>query len=411
MGHDESGHHDHLKLEYHPALPMSNGKLIVWLFLSTEIMFFAGLIGTYVVLRFGVPTGTWPTPADVHLSEPIGAFNTFVLICSSVTVVLCLEACRARQATMAKCWLFLTLLLGSVFLGVKLYEYSQKFAHGIYPRKPRSLIHERANLEYAAALRFPLKAKRDELDKKKAELGGLPTTENGESQESNEKQVEGRLEESEEQDLKKYNQLLSGVVEWAEYVATDPATPEAERRDVLVQLAKYVSGPGHGHGHAETDVSPFADQLDQERAELETEQARLEDEQRRLLVARQNNADSEAAQKAGIQSDLAIVESRLKRISHRMDGIGLLRELKHGINEDHHLHLPIVLPSGNMWASTYFLLTGFHAIHVVVGLIVFAIGMCMRLGPEKAGFIENTGLYWHFVDLVWIFLFPLLYLF
>ena len=64
-----------------------------------------------------------------------------------------------------------------------------------------------------------------------------------------------------------------------------------------------------------------------------------------------------------------------------------------------------------MWASTYFLLTGFHAIHVLVGLIVFALMMPMRLGAAAAGFIENIGLYWHFVDLVWIFLFPLLYLF
>ena len=71
----------------------------------------------------------------------------------------------------------------------------------------------------------------------------------------------------------------------------------------------------------------------------------------------------------------------------------------------------MVIPSGNMWASTYFFLTGFHAIHVLVGLIVFAIGLCLQLTPERAGFIENIGLYWHFVDLVWIFLFPLLYLF
>ena len=58
-------------------------------------MFFAGLIGTYVVLRFGAPT--WPRPHEVHLSEPIGAFNTFVLICSSVTIVLALEAAHANR--------------------------------------------------------------------------------------------------------------------------------------------------------------------------------------------------------------------------------------------------------------------------------------------------------------------------
>jgi len=63
-----------------------------------------------------------------------------------------------------------------------------------------------------------------------------------------------------------------------------------------------------------------------------------------------------------------------------------------------------------MWASTYFLLTGFHAVHVAVGLLVFAILLFYRLGREDAGKIENIGLYWHFVDLVWIFLFPLLYI-
>ena len=75
------------------------------------------------------------------------------------------------------------------------------------------------------------------------------------------------------------------------------------------------------------------------------------------------------------------------------------------------LQLPAVIPGGNMWASTYFFLTGFHAIHVIVGLIVFGIILLYELGPQRAGMIENAGLYWHFVDLVWIFLFPLLYLF
>src|SRR6516225_2387518 len=101
-GHDDHGH-GHVGLEYQPGLPMGNSKLIVWLFLSTEIMFFAGLIGTYIVLRFGAPV--WPKTHEVHLSEPIGAFNTFVLICSSVTVVLSLEAARKNDAGMAKLWL------------------------------------------------------------------------------------------------------------------------------------------------------------------------------------------------------------------------------------------------------------------------------------------------------------------
>ena len=94
------------KLAYQPALPIPNGKTCLWLFLSTEIMFFAGLIGTYIVLRFGAIK--WPEPHDVHLSEPIGAFNTFVLICSSVTIVLGLEAAKMNQTTKAKGYILLT---------------------------------------------------------------------------------------------------------------------------------------------------------------------------------------------------------------------------------------------------------------------------------------------------------------
>ena len=109
--------HAHIKLQYQPSLPINNGKVCLWLFLSTEIMFFAGLIGTYIVLRFGAPPGTWPAPHDVHLVEKIGAFNTFVLICSSVTIVLSFEAAKQNQATIARGWMFATFLLGSLFLG------------------------------------------------------------------------------------------------------------------------------------------------------------------------------------------------------------------------------------------------------------------------------------------------------
>src|SRR5882672_5299603 len=75
----------------HMGLPLPNGKLALWLFLVTEIMFFTALIGTYMLLRNGQPTNfvPWPTPHDVHLVEWMGALNTFVLICSSLSVVLC----------------------------------------------------------------------------------------------------------------------------------------------------------------------------------------------------------------------------------------------------------------------------------------------------------------------------------
>ena len=67
------------------GLPLPHGKLAMWLFLVTEIMFFTALIGTYLLLRnsiAGHPIIRWPTPEDVHLIEYLGAINTLVLVAS-----------------------------------------------------------------------------------------------------------------------------------------------------------------------------------------------------------------------------------------------------------------------------------------------------------------------------------------
>src|SRR6516165_3013633 len=113
--------------QHHPehkmGLPLTNGKLAMWLFLVTEIMFFTGLIGTYMILRNGTPGTTeplrWPKPHEVHVDEFLGALNTFVLICSSFTVVLAHYYVAKRNIARATLLVGVTLALGSVFLIVK----------------------------------------------------------------------------------------------------------------------------------------------------------------------------------------------------------------------------------------------------------------------------------------------------
>ena len=115
--------------DWRPAT--TNAKFAIWLFLATEIMFFAALIGTYIVLRIGSGEA-WPSQ-HVILNRNIGGFNTLVLIASSVTMVFAHAAVMKREIRRMVMFLGITTLLGFVFMGIKAYEYKGKFEHHIYP--------------------------------------------------------------------------------------------------------------------------------------------------------------------------------------------------------------------------------------------------------------------------------------
>jgi len=326
MSHEAAAHHGHVKLVYQPALPLRNGKLFLWLFLSTEIMFFAALIGMYIVLRFGAKV--WPVPHAVHLSEPIGAFNTFVLICSSVSIVLALEAGKKNRSDSAKLWLIITLALGSIFLGIKAYEYSAKFAHNIYPAIPRSAIYEKADVYYGSAVKARGEILLEQINKEKLALA------------------------------EEYKPKFEAVKADAAAVAALQAEVDKKAEDMWGEKIRVIT--------------PLV------------EESKSDDPNKLYPLA-----------------------AKIMPMAGAND-----RSHLHGLNDEHPwLRMPIVIPGGNMWASTYFTLTGFHAIHVIVGLICFIIMIPMKFTEANSGLIENVGLYWHFVDLVWIFLFPLLYLF
>ena len=110
------------------ATGVPNGKLGMWVFLASEVMFFTGLIGAYVVLRASHPA--WPG-SEGHLNVWIGTVNTLVLICSSTTIVLALAASQREDTRAMRRWLSATIVLGALFLCIKGSEYSAKFAHHI----------------------------------------------------------------------------------------------------------------------------------------------------------------------------------------------------------------------------------------------------------------------------------------
>ncbi len=103
-------------------------KLAVWLFLASEVMFFTGLIVPYLSLRYSTPN--WPVAGEL-LSVPLVAFNTFLLICSSVTMVLAHDAAENSRLRRAGSLLAATALLGAAFVGVQAYEWAELMREGI----------------------------------------------------------------------------------------------------------------------------------------------------------------------------------------------------------------------------------------------------------------------------------------
>lgn len=289
-------------------LPITNGKLAMWLFLATEVMFFTGMLATCMLLRESAPIPgpgipQWPAQKTVHVEPWLGAINTVILICSSLAVLLAIKQLKNNNTSSSTMYLGISLVLGTVFLGVKAFEYKGKFSHGIIP---------------------------------------------------------GNIGE-----------CLPGM---------------STQREKLLQQNGL--------------------------AYVRKVQAQL-----RIICANVNNDNlkdqPEAIQKAHGIYLLTLDGKDSENNYMRPISPGQLGEKVNSlIAEFPQLHLPPAIPNGNLWASCYFALTGVHAIHVIFGLLfLFAIFLNGLLGKLKTmeASLEVIGLYWHFVDLVWLILYPIIY--
>ncbi|MCG3127901.1 MAG: Cytochrome bo(3) ubiquinol oxidase subunit 3 [Phycisphaerae bacterium] len=119
------------EVKAHPITGIYNGKFAVWLFLASEVMLFGALFSALVLLRAGA--ASWPHGYTV-LNVPIGTLNTFVLISSSVTMVMAWASLKVHDFAKGRQYLLWTFLLAALFLGLKLaLEYYPKFQAGHTP--------------------------------------------------------------------------------------------------------------------------------------------------------------------------------------------------------------------------------------------------------------------------------------
>jgi cytochrome c oxidase subunit 3 len=103
----------------------------MWVFLVTEILFFGGMFLGYIVYRSMYPAAF--AQASSRLEVVLGTLNTGILLCSSLTMAVAVHEVRTGNRRAAAVFLLMTMALGAGFLGIKSYEYYQKYEEGLIP--------------------------------------------------------------------------------------------------------------------------------------------------------------------------------------------------------------------------------------------------------------------------------------
>ena len=269
----------------------------MWAFLVQEIMFFGGLFTAYLVFRSRYPLAF--AEASNHLDAFWGGLNTLVLIVSSLTMALTVFYAQRGNRSMQVIMIVLTMFFGTVFLGVKVIEYTDKYNSGLVP-----------------VTGWNKRVTEKELDEHKSEQAF--------------------------------------------------AIPLIEQRAVAA---------ASNDGHTVKVPNPRGD----------------------FQWNYGSHVFDYAIEKEKTSGKPYLTES--ERIGYFSNGVFDATKYRDKIR---------------IFYFIYFVMTGLHALHMIVGLGIMAwlLWAAFR-GTFSADYyapVEMSGLYWHFVDIVWIFLFPLLYL-
>jgi cytochrome c oxidase subunit 3 len=311
-------------------LGASYGKLMMWFFIVSDALTFSGFLAAYGFSRFKF-IDSWPIADEVFTHVPFlhgqelpmiyVAFMTFILIMSSVTMVLAVDAGHNMNQKKVILYMFLTIIGGAIFVGSQAWEWATfiKGDYGAIETKGGNILQFGQYVEENGTQKF-----------KRIPLADFTITQ--ESERVQHQRKNGLWFQS-EGSLPSYtvNEVIAGV----------EANP-----NILVR----------------TQI--------------------INEEGEKTVLSR---------------------EESLKQL--KANAVGVVEGANLRVNEY----------GSPLFADFFFFITGFHGFHVfsgvVINIIIFfnvILGTYERRGSYEM--VEKVGLYWHFVDLVWIFLFPLLYL-
>ena len=302
------------------------GKMMMWFFILSDALTFSGFLAAYGFSRFKF-IETWPIADEVFNHFPFlhgvnapmyyVALMTFILIFSSVTMVLAVDAGHHMKKTKVAFYMLLTIVGGFIFLGSQAWEW-KNFIKGEY---------------------------------------GAVETKGGSILQFVQKQEDGTFKR----------------VALADFAATLPEAREQLNRNNGMWFMSEASLPTYSVNEV---VEGFkADESILVRSEY------LNTEKHKTVLSREESL------------------KRLAEAKYVVEGANLVR------NEYGH----------KLFANYFFFITGFHGFHVFSGVVInFIIFLNVLKGTyEKRGhyeMVEKVGLYWHFVDLVWVFVFTFFYL-
>ena len=123
-GHDDHGH----GAAHVTSTGLSNNKMAMWLFLGSECLLFGGLISTYMLYRGRHPADLGP---DQIYDIPFTSVSSFILLMSSLTMVLAVSAAAMKDDRRTNLWLTITALLGATFVGGQVYEFTSFYREGL----------------------------------------------------------------------------------------------------------------------------------------------------------------------------------------------------------------------------------------------------------------------------------------
>jgi cytochrome c oxidase subunit III len=320
--HDHDDHHGHGRFIAHhfdsAEQQFDSGKLGIWLFLTTEILFFSGLFLLYTLYRYHHPEIF--VNASEFLDKILGGINTVVLLFSSLTMAWAVRSAQLGNNRFCARLILITMVCAAVFLGIKAVEYSHKWDLRIFPISKYNF-----DAEFQPAPPEMAIAKSLGISDYLVGLSVLPAI------------------------------LLAGFLGGAGIAAmTGRKLLSTFLFGLAIMMGGYFLGAVGGQIY-------------------ETVAHGSHDAEHAAHAATNNHGPS---------GDVAPTEVEPQRIG--------------------------------VFFSIYYCMTGLHAFHVIFGMLflswLFYRSLNQHWRPDYFGPVDYVGLYWHVVDLIWIFLFPLLYL-